>query len=387
VLGPCGRRAMPRPGLHNRCAGAARGRASGRGTAPPVGPTGRATAASGLQVKPVGALPNSFTQSPGGIRMTDGMPAAGMSLVLLAGDRDGATHWLEGLLESAGYGVLRERTGRDALQRARAMHPDVIIVDADLSDQAGVELCRALHADPRITTSTPILLVAGEASTRERRLAALAAGAWDCIAPPHDADEILLKVQAYVRAKLDADRARSEGLLDPLSGLYNRQGLARRARELGSQAFREHGALACVAVALDLEQDSAGLAAEETDGAAVVRCVNALKSSPRLSDIVGRLSALEFAVLAPGTDAAGARRLAERLTQSIHTRTTPPDAAHAAPGVRVRCGYEAVANMGYAPIEPVELLVRASAALRTGKEEPGAGSGGSTPASPVSPLR
>ena len=303
--------------------------------------------------------------------MNDRMPAAGMSLALLVGDREGATHWLESLLESGGYGVLRERTGRDALQRARATRPDVIIVDADLSDQEGVELCRVLRADPRITTSTPILLAAGEASTRELRLAALAAGAWECIAPPHDADEILLRMQGYVRAKLDADRARAEGLLDPLSGLYNRQGLARRARELGSQAFREHGALACVAVALDLEQDEAGLAAEETDGAAVVRCVSALKSSPRLSDVVGRLSALEFAVLAPGTDAAGARRLAERLTQSIHARTTPPDAAHAAPGVRVRCGYEAVANMGYAPIEPVELLVRASAALRTGREELG----------------
>jgi len=262
--------------------------------------------------------------------MNDRMPAAGTSLVLLAGDRDGATHWLESLLESGGYGVLRERTGREALQRARATRPDVIIVDADLSDQEGVELCRALRADPRITTSTPILLAAGEASTRQLRLAALAAGAWEYIAPPHDADEILLRVQAYVRAKLDADRARAEGLIDPLSGLYNPQGLARRARELGSQAFREHGALACVAVALDLEQDEASLATEEEDGAAVVRCVSALKSSPRLSD-----------------------------------------AALAAPGVRVRCGYEAVANMGYAPIEPVELLVRASAALRTGKEEQG----------------
>ena len=303
--------------------------------------------------------------------MSDRTPAAGLSLALLAGDRDGATHWLESLLESGGYGVLRERTGRDALQRARATHPDVIIVDADLSDQDGVELCRALRADPRITTSTPILLVAGGPSTRELRLAALAAGAWECIAPPHDADEILLTVQAYVRAKLDADRARAEGLLDPLSGLYNRQGLARRARELGSHAFREHGALACVAVALDLEQGEAAVTAEETDGAAVVRCVNALKSTARLSDVVGRLSATEFAVLAPGTDASGARRLAERLAQSIHTRTTPPDAAQAAPRVRVRCGYEAVANMGYAPIEPVELLVRASAALRTGKPEAG----------------
>src|SRR5947199_125945 len=195
-----------------------------------------------------------------GNRMTDRMPAAGVSLALLAGDRDGATHWLEGLLESGGYGVLRERTGRDALQRARATRPDLVIVDAELSDQAGVELCRALRADPRVTTSTPILLAAGEPCTRERRIAALADGAWECIAPPHDADEILLKVQAYVRAKLDADRGRAEGLLDPLSGLYNPQGLARGAGALGSQAFREHGALACVAVALDGEHGGAAAA-------------------------------------------------------------------------------------------------------------------------------
>jgi len=37
----------------------------------------------------------------------------------------------------------------------------------------------------------------------------------------------------------------------------------------------------------------------------------------------------------------------------------------------VRFGYEAVANVGYAPIEPAELLVRASAAVRTGKAEVG----------------
>src|SRR5207244_9978224 len=39
--------------------------------------------------------------------------------------------------------------------------------------------------------------------------------------------------------------------------------------------------------------------------------------------------------------------------------------------LRVRCGYEAVANVGYAPIEPVDLLVRASTALRTGRAESG----------------
>jgi len=39
--------------------------------------------------------------------------------------------------------------------------------------------------------------------------------------------------------------------------------------------------------------------------------------------------------------------------------------------VAVRCGYEAVANAGDAPLDPLDLLVRASGALRTGKAEAG----------------
>jgi len=217
-----------------------------------------------------------------------------------------------------------------------------------------------------------LLLAFREHASREQRTGALRAGAWECIAPPHEADEILLKIGAYVRAKLDADRARAEGLLDPITGLYNRQGLARRARELGSQAFREHGALACVVIALDVE---ATAPASEGAGHIVVRCVHALKSSARLSDVVGRLSPTEFAVLAPGTDAAGARRLAERLASTVQASAGGVPAPAAEPGapplppLRVRCGYEAVANVGYAPIEPVDLLVRASTALRTGRAE------------------
>jgi diguanylate cyclase (GGDEF)-like protein len=302
---------------------------------------------------------------------SDRTASVGLTLALLAGEREGATRWLEGLLESGGYGVLRERTGHHALERARATQPDVIIIDADLPDQTGVELCGALREDPRIASSTPILLAVAETCTREQRLAALRAGAWHCIEPPHDADALLLQLQAYARAKLDADRARVEGLLDSQTGLYNRQGLARRARELGSQAFRDHGALACVAVALDVERSEAAGESAEPSHAAVTRCVHALKSSARLSDVIGRLSPTEFAIVAPGTGAGGARRLAERLAESIHVSTVPAESAQVASAVRVRCGYEAVANMGYSPIEPVELLVRASAALRTGKPEAG----------------
>jgi len=301
--------------------------------------------------------------------MTERMPQGGLPLVLLAGDGQEATRWLRGLLESGGYAVLQERSGQHALDRARTTEPDVILVDAELPDMQGVELCRTLRADPRVSSSTPILLTIRDAATRAQRLAALRAGAWECIAPPHDADEILLKIGAYVHAKLDADRARTEGLLDAMTGLYNRQGLARRARELGSQAFREHGPLACVVLALDVEPVEPG---QPQGGTSLGRYVQAIKSAARLSDVIGRLSATEFAVLAPGTDAGGARRLAERLASSVSATTVAPAAGGGAVApVRVRCGYEAVANVGYAPIEPVDLLVRAAAAVRTGRADSG----------------
>src|SRR6267378_1521287 len=225
--------------------------------------------------------------------MTERTPEAGLPLVLLAGDGQESTRWLRGLLESGGYAVLQERSGQHALDRARS-------------------------TDPRVSSSTPILLTIRDAATRAQRLAALRAGAWECIAPPHDADEILLKISAYVHAKLDADRARTEGLLDAMTGLYNRQGLARRARELGSQAFREHGPLACIVLALDVEPVEP---AAQQQGGNLGRYVQALKSAARLSDVIGRLSATEFAVLAPGTDAGGARRLAERLASSVSATT------------------------------------------------------------------
>ncbi|HET7296305.1 MAG TPA: hypothetical protein VFI66_04140, partial [Gemmatimonadales bacterium] len=41
------------------------------------------------------------------------------------------------------------------------------------------------------------------------------------------------------------------------------------------------------------------------------------------------------------------------------------------PGTTLRVGYDAVANLTYAPTDPVDVLVRASAAVRSGVPEPG----------------
>jgi diguanylate cyclase (GGDEF)-like protein len=323
--------------------------------------------------------------------MSDEMPLAGLPLALVVGALEGKGHWLEEILGPRGFAVLQTGGGRQGLLRARGTNPDVIFVDAVLPDMSGLELCRTLRDDSRIAGSTPILVTTPHTPTTEQRVAALRAGAWECVGRGIAPDELALKLRAYMRAKLDADRARAEGLLDAATGLYNRQGMARRARELGSHAFRQHAALACVAFAVDLEPGAAG--AGDAAAAALLKSVQTLKTTGRLSDVLGRLGPTEFAVLAPATDGKGAVRLAERMVSAIQQAVGAGGSR--LPVLQVRVGYDAVGNVGYAPLEAVDLMVRASTALRRGtpmsgaswirRYDPGASPTATPPPSPPPP--
>src|SRR5256884_9942500 len=92
-----------------------------------------------------------------GNRMSDPTPRAGLPLVLLAGDHPDDTNWLRNLLEPAGYAVLREPSGRYALERARGTEPDVVIVDAELPDMAGGGVGRLPRGRPRGSGRKPPL--------------------------------------------------------------------------------------------------------------------------------------------------------------------------------------------------------------------------------------
>jgi diguanylate cyclase (GGDEF)-like protein len=296
--------------------------------------------------------------------MTDRAVRNHPPLVLIANGQEWHTRSLESILGPHGYAVVRAYTGKQALERARSAQPDLIIIESELPDLDGIEVCRALRADPAVSASAPILVTSAGHPTRQQRLAALRAGAWDYLTLPLDGEELQLKLDAYMRAKFDADRAREESLLDEASGLYNIRGLARRARELGSQAFRHRQAFACVVFAPDVDtQDAAE--AERAVMAAVTRLSKALRESGRVSDAIGRLGPTEFAVIALGADAEGAVRLAERLVRSIEDQSETEGAAR----VRMRAGYDAVTDYHEAPIEPADMLVRATIAMRTSQTD------------------
>lgn len=282
-------------------------------------------------------------------------------LVLLANDQEWSARSLESVLGPQGFATVRAYTGRQALELARRVHPDVIIVDVGMPDISGIEMCRRLREDPEFPRSTPIVVTTAGPASRAQRLEALRAGAWEFLSQPIDAETLLLKLSHFVQARREIDRSREESLLDSASGLYNVRGLARRAREIGADASRRRAPLACVAISPVADGEPL-LGAEELDARIAAHVSDICRRTARSSDAVGRLGRAEFAIIAPSTDHGGAVRLVERLKEQVESIPVLMDGVERR--LRVRAGYCAVSNFAQSSVDAVELLLRAASALR-----------------------
>ena len=292
---------------------------------------------------------------------TEGVTRA--PVILIANDQEWSARSIESVLHPRGYAVLRAFTGRQALNLARRAQPDALIVDLRLPDLDGADVCRSLLEDDRFSRTTPIFITTASPTDRATRLEAYRAGAWEFCAQPIDGELLLLKLEAFMRAKLDADRIRDLTLLDERTGLYNARGLARRAAELGAEAYRRHAPVACVAFAPDTS--FAGKPDEEVDNLAdrlTEQVGSVFRQAGRTSDAIGRLGQTEFAVIAPATEASGAIRLAERMREVLSQVKVDVDGENRP--LHVHAGYCAVPDFTAASIDVVEMLLRATEALR-----------------------
>jgi diguanylate cyclase (GGDEF)-like protein len=298
--------------------------------------------------------------------MANGEKAPNAPLVLIANDQEWSARSLESILGPNGFAVVRAYTGQQALERARTSQPDLIILDAQMPDMHGFEVCRSLRSDPRFSATTPIVITTSGPSGRTQRLEAYRAGAWEFLGQPLDGEALLLKLHTFLESKREVDSLKEENLLDPGSGLYNMRGLSRRAREIGAEAFRRRDPVACVVFSPDLENGEEEPPDDEarrmSDQVALL-----FRQSGRASDAIGRLGMAEYGVIAPATGPEAAVRLARRLGGAMESSPIPVRGGERT--LRLRAGYCAVPDFAESSVDAVELLLRATTALRDLKRE------------------
>lgn len=146
--------------------------------------------------------------------------------VLVVDDTAAHRYVMASWLRRAGFDVVEAATGSEAMNRTTAQ-VDAIVLDVNLPDIPGPEVCIRLKADPS-TSHIPVLHVSATAVDAASRTAGLEGGADAYLPEPLDRDEFLATVSALVR-RHDAQRGagrmarRLEALANALVPLHAAQ--------------------------------------------------------------------------------------------------------------------------------------------------------------------
>jgi PleD family two-component response regulator len=144
--------------------------------------------------------------------------------ILVVEDDFDISNLLRIYFDSQGYEVIVAAKGIEALDMCRRSQPNVIILDIQLPDIDGYEVCRRLRDNLR-TSHIPILFLT-QRDERSDKIAGLELGADDYITKPFDIEELKLRVQNAIK------RAQWENLTNPTTGLPSGKLIEEQLRRL-----------------------------------------------------------------------------------------------------------------------------------------------------------
>ena len=116
--------------------------------------------------------------------------------ILVVDDTPANLQLLESILQEKGYQVRAAISGQMALKAVRHQPPDIILLDINMPEMNGFEVCRALKADPQFG-GIPVIFVSAAVETADK-LHAFEEGGVDYVTKPFQPLEVLARVQTHL---------------------------------------------------------------------------------------------------------------------------------------------------------------------------------------------
>jgi len=123
-------------------------------------------------------------------------------------DEPEAVELVEFNLKQAGYAVATAADGAEALKKAHAQPPDLIVLDVMLPEMDGFEACKVLRLDPA-TQKVPIIMLTAKAGEIDRVLG-LELGADDYLTKPFSPRELLLRIKKILARGATEEKPREQ---------------------------------------------------------------------------------------------------------------------------------------------------------------------------------
>src|SRR6516162_2207184 len=229
-----------------------------------------------------------------------------MSATILAVDDDESNlQLLRDVCEASGWVVETEKEGAAGLSRARAVKPDVILLDIMMPGTGGMELLESLQADPDLK-QVPVVFVTAVNDPRSEEKA-FQLGAVDYVRKPFR----VFDLQARIRTALEVASYRpGHGKLATGPDVLGKEIEALLARARGGERF------GCAVVSMDgfaeLRKRDAGRAA-----AVLAALARKLRRNIRGRDALFLGTEAEFVLFFPSSDRDGVTTAVERLSTNV----------------------------------------------------------------------
>ncbi len=238
--------------------------------------------------------------------------------ILIIDDSPDALAVAKARLVNEGHEILCAGGGREGIETAGCENPDLILLDVDMPDINGFDVCRKLKADP-VLCMIPVIFLSGSGG-QDEKVKGLDIGAVDFVTKPFDAFELRARVNAALRTKRMQDLLIEHAKIDPLTGLPNRRSLDERLAQEWSRLLRHGGHLSVIMTDIDHFKNINDRIGHSAGDEVLRKVARLLADGCRKSDMPARYGGEEFVVVAPENTAQAAFDFAERLRMSICAR-------------------------------------------------------------------
>jgi len=243
--------------------------------------------------------------------------------VLIAEDDPVSRRILQSVLARWDFQPIAVEDGAEAWQVMQQPNPPrLVILDWNMPQIDGLEVCRLLRAQEGTEYSYIILLSARGA--RQDMIDGMGAGADDYITKPFDPDELKLRLRAARRIlQLQADllhaqeSLRQQATHDDLTGLWNRRAILDVLDRELARAGREQRSLAVMLVDVDHFKNVNDTYGHHTGDIVLRQLADRMGAMLRPYDLVGRYGGEEFMAILPGCEFTFTRDVAERLRKTV----------------------------------------------------------------------
>jgi len=210
-------------------------------------------------------------------------------------------------------------SGRVALKLALEAVPDLILLDVEMAELGGFEVCKQFKSNPKLA-SVPIIFVSSHESAQLEAIG-LELGAADFITkPPHPA-VLLARIRTFQRMKMLSDTLRGTTTMDFLTGAASRRQFEKSLTLECLRAVRSKAPLALLLADIDDFAAWSNELGEERSDSCLRTVADALRTAlHRPADLLGRFATGTFAILLPETTGEGAAIVARCAIDSVDAR-------------------------------------------------------------------